>query len=92
MKPDAELVVMPTKSYPALQTGQAILAVVPAQVDLARMIREHDCGWIVELGDSAGLLDLLRTLPERRMELRLHPNTAETARHAPHSRPHPKPL
>ncbi|BET69363.1 glycosyltransferase family 4 protein [Opitutales bacterium ASA1] len=55
MRPGAEKVVMPSKTYSAMAAGQAILAVCPAESDLADLVRKHDCGWVVEPGDAVGL-------------------------------------
>lgn len=48
MKPGAERVVMPSKTYSALVSGQAILAIAPRDSDLAELVTRHDCGWVVE--------------------------------------------
>ena len=53
--PGAERVVMPSKTYSAMVAGQAILAICPRASDLADLIVKHDCGWVVEPGDVAGL-------------------------------------
>jgi glycosyltransferase involved in cell wall biosynthesis len=62
MKPGAEGVVMPSKAYSAMAAGQAVLAVCPAQSDLADTVREHGCGWVIAPGDAEGLSALLRRL------------------------------
>jgi glycosyltransferase involved in cell wall biosynthesis len=59
MTPGAENVVMPSKTYSALVAGQAILAVCPVNSDLADLVREHDCGWVVVPGDIAALRAVL---------------------------------
>ena len=51
----AENIVMPSKTYSALVAGQAILAVCAGESDLADLVRKHECGWVVEPGDVAGL-------------------------------------
>lgn len=51
----AENVSMPSKTYSAMAAGQAILAIAPADSDLAQLVRETDCGWVVEPGDTAAL-------------------------------------
>ena len=79
MKPGAEKVVMPSKTYSAMQAAQAVIAVAPAHSDLARTIVEHDCGWVVEPGDSKALEALLRSLPARREELRRKQENAHQA-------------
>ena len=62
MRPGAEGVVMPSKAYSAMAAGQAVLAVCPAESDLADTVREHGCGWVVSPGDVEGLSFLLRRL------------------------------
>jgi glycosyltransferase involved in cell wall biosynthesis len=57
-----EKVVMPSKTYSALVAGQAILAICVRDSDLADLVYEHDCGWVVEPGDTAGLVALLEHL------------------------------
>lgn len=58
----AEKVVMPSKTYSALVAGQAILAVCRGDSDLAELVRTHDCGWICEPGDTAGLRRILQEM------------------------------
>ncbi|MBT6958062.1 MAG: hypothetical protein HN996_06555 [Opitutae bacterium] len=55
IRPGAEKVVMPSKTYSALSSGQALLAVCPQNSDLATLIHDHDCGWVIEPGDIRGL-------------------------------------
>lgn len=68
MVPGSEAVVMPSKTYSALAAGQAILCVAPGKSDLARLVREHECGWVIEPGDVAGLQAILEQLAQG------HPN------------------
>jgi colanic acid biosynthesis glycosyl transferase WcaI len=56
-----ENVVMPSKAYSALVAGQAILAICPDSCDLANIIRKHDCGWVVPVGDTERLRHILTT-------------------------------
>jgi colanic acid biosynthesis glycosyl transferase WcaI len=70
MRPGSDKVVMPSKSYSAMQAGQAILAVAPRDSDLADLVTRHACGWVVEPGDADGLAKLLESLPQRRDEIR----------------------
>jgi colanic acid biosynthesis glycosyl transferase WcaI len=55
LAPRAARVSMPSKTYSAMAAGQAILAIAPADSDLAQLIRDTGCGWVVEPGDAAGL-------------------------------------
>jgi len=63
MRPGAEKVVMPSKTYSAMAAGQAVLAVCPRGSDLADLIALHDCGWVIEPGDVEGLRSRLESLP-----------------------------
>ena len=59
LKPNAEKFVMPSKLYSALVSGQAVLAVCTYDSDLARLIDENDCGWVVEPGHPDQLWDAI---------------------------------
>lgn len=65
----AEKVVMPSKTYSALVAGQAVLAICVRESDLADLVLEHDCGWVVEPGDTAGLAALLERLAANPAEI-----------------------
>jgi glycosyltransferase involved in cell wall biosynthesis len=69
MRPGAENVVMPSKTYSAMAAGQAILAICSLQSDLADTVLRHKCGWIVAPGDVAGMRRLLESLPFRGREV-----------------------
>jgi len=55
MKPGAERLVMPSKTYSAMVAGQAILAICPQDSDLADTVTRHEAGWVVVPGDVDGL-------------------------------------
>lgn len=82
MRPGAEGVVMPSKTYSAMVAGQAILAVCPADSDLAATVREHQCGWVVAPGDVGGLRQTLATLARDRASVLEKRNAAWRAGHA----------
>jgi glycosyltransferase involved in cell wall biosynthesis len=67
--PGAERVVMPSKTYSALVAGQAILAICRRASDLADLVLRHDCGWVVEPGDLAGLRHALSCIAQNPDEL-----------------------
>jgi glycosyltransferase involved in cell wall biosynthesis len=69
MKPGAEGVVMPSKTYSALAAGQAVVAICPDASDLADTIRKHDCGWVVAPGDVEKLGKLFVEIVNRPDEL-----------------------
>jgi glycosyltransferase involved in cell wall biosynthesis len=69
MKPGSEKIVMPSKTYSALAAGQAILAICPYESDLAEMVIEEDCGWVVTPGKRDELLNALKVIATDRNEL-----------------------
>jgi glycosyltransferase involved in cell wall biosynthesis len=85
MRTGAEKVVMPSKTYSAMAAGQAILAVCPRESDLADLIAAHDCGWVIEPGDAAGLRERLAALPGDPAEVMRKRRNAWQAAHAHYS-------
>jgi glycosyltransferase involved in cell wall biosynthesis len=85
MRPGAEKVVMPSKTYSAMAAGQAVLAVCPRESDLADLILDHDCGWVIEPGDAAGLQGLLAHLSQAGDEILCKRRRAWEAAHAHYS-------
>jgi len=69
MKPGAEGVMMPSKTYSALAAGQAVVAICPEASDLADTIKAHDCGWVVVPGDVKRLSELLIEIVRQPAEL-----------------------
>lgn len=75
MSPGAAGLVMPSKTYSAMVSGQAILAISPLKSDLADTVRRHDAGWVVEPGDVAALRAVLTEAaqhPDKVLAKRLH--------------------
>jgi glycosyltransferase involved in cell wall biosynthesis len=64
--PGAEQLVIPSKTYSAMVAGQAILAIASRQSDLATIVQEHNCGWVVEPGDVGGLRRTLEDIVSNR--------------------------
>lgn len=52
---DQSLVSMPSKLIPYMLAARPVLAVARAGSDLARVVNESGCGWVVEPGDPAQL-------------------------------------
>jgi glycosyltransferase involved in cell wall biosynthesis len=50
-----EGVAVPCKLYGILASGRPIIAQVPTNSEVARVIREEDCGAVIAPGDSEGL-------------------------------------
>jgi len=69
LRPGAEGLVMPSKTYSAMVAGQALLAVCPENSDLADTVRRHDAGWVVRPGDTAGLKAVLAQIADEPAEL-----------------------
>lgn len=96
MRPGAERVVMPSKTYSALVAGQAILAIAPRDSDLAELVTRHNCGWVIEpealargRADSgvAGLRSLLARLANAPDEIYAKRLNAFRAGHEHYSMP-----
>lgn len=82
MKRGAEGIVMPSKTYSAMAAGQAILAVCPRESDLADLVAQHDCGWVVEPGDVEGLRGVLDFIASQPAEvLRRRHNSWQAGQH-----------
>lgn len=81
MKPGAERLVMPSKTYSAMMAGQAILAICPVDSDLADTVRRHEAGWVVEPGDVDGLEAALGAAVSRRDVLLQRRTNAHRAAH-----------
>lgn len=56
-RPGGENVIFPSKAYSILLAGQAVLAITPSGSELARLVMENDCGWVVAPGDTSRLAE-----------------------------------
>jgi glycosyltransferase involved in cell wall biosynthesis len=54
--------VVPGKIYALMAAGRSLLFIGPKESTVARIIERFGCGWQVGVGDSRGLVDLLRLL------------------------------
>ncbi len=52
--------VVPSKLYPILMAGRPVLAVVPEESDVAAIVREANCGWVVRPGNADGVANAVR--------------------------------
>jgi colanic acid biosynthesis glycosyl transferase WcaI len=59
-----EGVVVPSKLYSILAAGRPVLAVAPEQSDVARIVRQSDCGLVADPDDSAAVACAVRELRE----------------------------
>ena len=53
---------VPSKTYGIMAAGRPILFIGPKNSTPARIIEQHDCGWQIECGDVAGLVQLFERL------------------------------
>ncbi len=53
---------VPSKLYSTMAAGRAIIAIIDAHSEVARVVEEANCGVNLEPGDSAGLVHALRRL------------------------------
>lgn len=70
MRPGAEKVLFPSKTFSAMAMGQAILAICPKLSDLADLVSDSQGGWVVEPGAVDELVGVLRRMVVNRQALR----------------------
>lgn len=64
LKSEFEGLIFPSKTYGIAAAGRPILAVCDIQGELARLVRENDCGISVSPGDGEGLAAAIKVLAE----------------------------
>ena len=70
IEPAADRLAMPSKLQGVMAAGRAILALAPADSELAAIVREHDCGIVVsEFDDPAKVAAAIRELMSDRARL-----------------------
>jgi glycosyltransferase involved in cell wall biosynthesis len=62
LKAQFEGLIFPSKFYGIAAAGRPIVAITAPDGEVARLIRQHDCGCVVAPGDAAALVDALRHL------------------------------
>ena len=62
MLPGYEGIILPSKFFGVLAAGRPSIFVGPAASDVARVIKQQDCGFVIRNDDAQGLIDALRTL------------------------------
>lgn len=60
LRPGMEGLVVPSKLFNILAHGRPVLAVVPEQSEVARIVREWQCGFLVDPDDPEGVADKIR--------------------------------
>lgn len=57
--PAQERVCYPSKLLGIMSAGRAVLAICSPESDMAKMIRDHDMGFVIRNGDTASAVDVL---------------------------------
>lgn len=66
---------VPSKALSAMAAGSALVVVAPGEADLSKIVREHECGEVVEPGDVDRLTQIFERLASddlHRTRLRKH--------------------
>lgn len=79
LKSEATNTSLPSKLFSAMAAGNAILAIAPWESDLARVVRSHSIGLVVEPGDGDSFADSLRQLASDPQTLRDYQSAARRA-------------
>ncbi|MEA2336366.1 MAG: colanic acid biosynthesis glycosyl transferase WcaI, partial [Thermoanaerobaculia bacterium] len=66
LRPELEGLIVPSKFYGVLAVARPVLFVGATDGALARIIRENDCGFVIEQGDSEELVRRIRELANDR--------------------------
>ena len=62
LKPAVEGMIVPSKFYGIAAAGRPIIAITSADGEIARLVREYECGLIVEPGQAKALAQAILTL------------------------------
>ena len=62
LRPQLEGLIVPSKFYGIAAAGRPVIAVTDPDGEIARLVRTHDCGVVVEPGDSQGFADAVLRL------------------------------
>jgi glycosyltransferase involved in cell wall biosynthesis len=62
LKPELEGLLFPSKFYGIAAAGRPILAIGAEDGEMARLVRQHACGFVIEPGDFGALASAIVTL------------------------------
>jgi glycosyltransferase involved in cell wall biosynthesis len=83
-----EGLIVPSKFYGALAAGKPVIFLGPAGCEVARVIREWDCGFVIEQRDGAELARILRALCDDPARCQLLGDRARRAAESRYGRSH----
>ena len=63
LKPGLEGIVIPSKFYGIAAAGRPVIAITAKDGDFARLVEQHECGFVIEPGHADALADALMRLP-----------------------------
>jgi glycosyltransferase involved in cell wall biosynthesis len=84
--PALEGLIVPSKAYGILAAGRPILAVTDADGEIARLVRDHGCGFHVAPGDHLAFAEVVRTLASEPSRAQALGAAARAAATGPYSR------
>jgi len=64
LKPELEGLIMPSKFYGIAAVGRPIISITSSEGEIARLVRQHDCGLVIEPGNGRALAEALILLAE----------------------------
>ena len=64
LRPALEGLIVPSKFYGIAAAGRATLAVTASDGEIAKLVREHDCGFVIEPGQGLKLAAAIRQLAD----------------------------
>jgi colanic acid biosynthesis glycosyl transferase WcaI len=64
LRPELEGLIVPSKFYGVAAAGRPLIALTARDGEVARLVRQHSCGLVVEPGDTEGLVTAIRHLSE----------------------------
>jgi colanic acid biosynthesis glycosyl transferase WcaI len=64
LRPELEGLIVPSKFYGILAAGRPVIAICSLDGEVARVVRDNRCGFVVEPGDSDALAEGIKTLAD----------------------------
>ncbi len=79
--------VVPSKIYGLMAAGRPVLFVGPAESTVAEIVNRFECGWQIDNGDAAGIVELLKLLANEPFLVEAGGRRARTAFEENYDRP-----